>query len=131
MAIGSANAIGLVAIGGWNAIGLIAIGGANSIGVVTIGGLNSMGLVSFWRGEQRGLDGVGWLERVGLHPGRSHAHVCACGDEREHGGMAPGVGCVADASPVRWGQDVSVARCVKIVASEMPGWSASVMAGGA
>ena len=126
VAIGSANAIGLVAIGGWNAIGLIAIGGANSIGVVTIGGLNSMGLVSFGGVNSLGLMSWGGLNAWGYILGVRTLVVCACGDEREHGGEAPGVGCVADAQDMSRGS-----RCVKIVASEMPGWSASVMAGGA
>ena len=135
VAIGSANAIGLVAIGGWNAIGLIAIGGANSIGVVTIGGLNSMGLVSFGGVNSVGLMAWGGLNAWGYILGVRTLVFAPAVTSGEHGGEAPGVGCVADApwarKHLRRGQDVSGSRCVKIVALEMPGWSASVKAGGA
>ena len=63
-AVGTHNAIGIVAIGGWNAIGIVAIGGANSIGVVTIGGLNSIGLISVGGINSSGLITLGGINSM-------------------------------------------------------------------
>ena len=63
-AVGTHNAIGIVAIGGWNAIGVVAIGGANSIGVVTIGGLNSIGLISVGGINSSGLITLGGINSM-------------------------------------------------------------------
>ena len=65
IAIGTNNAIGIVALGGWNAIGIVTIGGANSIGVVSIGGLNSVGVISFGGVNSIGLSALGGFTAFG------------------------------------------------------------------
>ena len=65
LAIGTNNAIGIVALGGWNAIGIVTIGGANSIGVISIGGLNSIGVVSFGGVNSMGVNALGGFTAFG------------------------------------------------------------------